>query len=114
MPLDNGDAAAAVELHRLQSRIRDRHGLAARDDADLESMLRQGILPDADGELAVVIIDDTAHTQHVAEIAVVELIERTGQPNPRLDRDDLAGPRELAIGHRRATSPCAALAVRRE
>lgn len=58
-------------------------------------MLLLSTLPERDHEGADFGADLTLHAEHVPLMAVLPLIERPGEPDPRLNANDDAGPRDL-------------------
>jgi hypothetical protein len=64
-------------------------------------MLRLGSLADSDDESTTISKRAVVDSENIALVAVVALIERPQQPDPRLDRQDCSSEGVLAVSHAR-------------
>ena len=89
------ELARFVELDWLETRVG--HALAQAADvvAVAEGVLGLGGLPDADQELALVVVERPLEAERKAEVAVRALVERAVQADAGLDTDQHAAPREF-------------------
>ncbi len=88
--------ADAVIFDGLKPRISNWQRITAHPVPRPEMMAGVSALPDADEKFSGLGSDAAAHPQDVAHIGVAALIERAGQSDPRLDRNQHALPWNLA------------------
>jgi hypothetical protein len=94
--LQHLELADLVEPSDLGARVGDRHAFAADAIARAELVLRVGGLADGDGDLAILGGDAPPYAEQVALVGMASLVERSRQPDARLNSDQLAAPRGLA------------------
>jgi hypothetical protein len=89
--------ADLVKFNRLQTRVRNRQRLTRDGGTGLELVFGMRALTHPDQKFASVISNRATHPKRVSQVGVAALIERAGQPDPRLHREQRTLPHNLLI-----------------
>jgi hypothetical protein len=84
-----------IEFNRLEPRINHRQRITGNDISGPKLVFGVSALPHAEEKFSGLGADAAAYHQGIAQIGMAALIERSGQPDPRLYRNQHTLPGDL-------------------
>ena len=95
VPANDTQSTSLVVVHSFGPGVGDSNSKALNFIPYLEFMLRLCVLPDADREDTLEVVDRPLDTQGETQVAVRALVERAVQTDSGLDGKDASGPMNL-------------------